>query len=172
MSTLFPPDLYKNAKDLLAKLQQHALLVVTAESCTGGLLAGLLTEIPGSSAMFERGLVTYSNAAKTDLLGVPEPLIARHGAVSAEVAQAMADGALDRTPAHIALSITGIAGPDGGTPEKPVGLVYLAVAARGSATSVRECRFGDIGRTEIRLASVREAMQLIDSAIKPGIPHA
>lgn len=172
MSTLFPPDLYANTKDLLAKLQRHALVVATAESCTGGLLAGLLTEIPGSSAMFERGLVTYSNAAKTDLLGVPATLIARHGAVSAEVAQAMADGALDRTPAHIALSITGIAGPDGGTSEKPVGLVYLAVAARGAATRVRECRFGDIGRAEIRLASVREAMQLIDSAIKPGIPHA
>ena len=102
MTSLFPADLYAEAEALLAELQRHALLIVTAESCTGGLLAGLLTEVPGSSGMVERGLVTYSNAAKTELLGVSGDLIARHGAVSQEVAFAMAEGALARTPATAA----------------------------------------------------------------------
>jgi nicotinamide-nucleotide amidase len=171
MSTLFPADLYAAAKSLLAELQRHALLIVTAESCTGGLLAGLLTEVPGASGMVERGLVTYSNAAKSDLLGVPADLITRHGAVSEEVARVMAEGALKRTPAHVAVSITGIAGPDGGSAEKPVGLVYIAAAARGEETLVKECRFGDIGRSEIRLASVREALVLVAGVVKPGLPH-
>lgn len=172
MTPLFPPDLIDDARALLDKLQRHALLVATAESCTGGLICGLLTEIPGASGMVERGFVTYSNAAKTEMLGVAEDLIARHGAVSEEVARAMAEGALAHSPAHIALSVTGIAGPDGGSPEKPVGLVYLGVAARGEATRVRECRFGNVGRSAIRLASVREAITLMDSAVKPGLPHA
>lgn len=171
MSTLFPQDLYDAAKALLAELQRHSLLVVTAESCTGGLVSGLLTEVPGSSGMVERGFVTYSNAAKSDLLGVPPEMIERHGAVSEEVARAMADGALARSPAHIALSVTGIAGPDGGTAAKPVGLVYLGVAARGAPTRVMECRFGDIGRREIRLSSVREGIALMAGAITPGMPH-
>lgn len=172
MTTLFSKDFVDEARALLDKLQRHALLVVTAESCTGGLLCGLLTEIPGASGMVERGLVTYSNAAKTELLGVPAELIDRHGAVSEEVARAMAEGALERAPAHIALSITGIAGPDGGTAEKPIGLVYLGVASRGETTRVRECRFGNVSRGAIRLASVREAIALMDSAVKPGLPHA
>lgn len=171
MSTLFPPDLFDAAKSLLADLQRHALLIATAESCTGGLLAGLLTEVPGASGMFERGLVTYSNASKTELLGVEPDLIARYGAVSEEVARAMAEGALSRTPAHIAVSVTGIAGPDGGSPEKPVGLVYFAVATKSERTRTHECRFGDIGRCDIRLASVREAIALVHSAVKPGLPH-
>jgi nicotinamide-nucleotide amidase len=172
MSTLFPRELYESAKSLLADLQRHALLISTAESCTGGLLTGVLTEVPGASAMVERGFITYSNAAKTEMLGVPVDLIARYGAVSEEVARAMAEGALTNTPAHIAVSVTGIAGPDGGSPEKPVGLVYLGVASQGESTRVRECRFGDIGRREIRLASVREALALAQSAVKPGVPHA
>ncbi len=172
MTELFPPDLIADARALLERLQRHALLVATAESCTGGLICGLLTEIPGASGMVERGFVTYSNAAKTKMLGVAEELIARHGAVSEEVARAMADGALRHSLAHIALSVTGIAGPDGGSQEKPVGLVYLGVAARGETTRVRECRFGNIGRSEIRLASVREAIALMDSAVKPGLSHA
>lgn len=171
MTTLFPADLYANAEALLAELQRHALLIATAESCTGGLLAGVLTEVPGSSGMVERGLVTYSNAAKTELLGVTGDLIARHGAVSEEVARAMAEGALARTPAHIAVSVTGIAGPDGGSPEKPIGLVYVSVAAKGLATRTRECRFGDIGRRDIRLASVREALELARAAVRPGLGH-
>ncbi|HWK34262.1 MAG TPA: CinA family protein [Hyphomicrobium sp.] len=168
---MFPAELYDEASALLDELQRHALLVVTAESCTGGLIAALLTEVPGSSGMVERGFVTYSNAAKTELLGVSGDMIARHGAVSEEVARAMADGALSRTPAHVALSVTGIAGPDGGTAEKPVGLVYLGVAAKGEETQVRECRFGDIGRKAVRLATVREALDLLRSAVKPGLPH-
>jgi nicotinamide-nucleotide amidase len=172
MTSLFPADLYADAEALLAELQRHALLIVTAESCTGGLLAGLLTEVPGSSGMVERGFVTYSDAAKGELLGVPEDMIARHGAVSAEVAQAMAEGALARTPAHIAVSVTGIAGPDGGSPQKPVGLVYFGVAAQGENTRVKECRFGDIGRRGVRLGSVREAVQLARGAVKPGLRHA
>jgi nicotinamide-nucleotide amidase len=172
MTSLFPADLYADAEALLAELQRHALLVVTAESCTGGLLAGLLTEVPGSSGMVERGFVTYSDAAKTELLGVPAEMIARHGAVSPEVAHAMADGALAKTPAHIALSVTGIAGPDGGSPQKPVGLVYFGVAANGEETRIKECRFGDIGRREVRLESVREAIALARSTVKPGLRHA
>jgi nicotinamide-nucleotide amidase len=171
MSTLFPPDLFDAAKALLAELQRHALLITTAESCTGGLLAGLLTEVPGASGMVERGFVIYSNASKTELLGVKPDLITRYGAVSGEAARAMAEGALKNTPAHVAVSVTGIAGPDGGSPEKPVGLVYLAVAAKGEETRVQECRFGDIGRCEIRLASVREAVALVRDVVKPGLPH-
>jgi len=171
MTTLFPRDLYDAAAAVLDRLQRHALLVATAESCTGGLLSGLLTEVPGASGMVERGFVTYSNAAKTELLGVAADMISRHGAVSAEVARAMADGVLARTPAHIAASVTGIAGPDGGSPEKPVGLVYLGLAVRGEQTRVQECRFGDIGRTAIRLGSVREALGLIGSAAELGISH-
>jgi nicotinamide-nucleotide amidase len=172
MTSLFPDDLYADAEALLAELQRHALLVATAESCTGGLVAGLLTEVPGSSGMVERGFVTYSDAAKTELLGVPAEMIARHGAVSPEVARAMADGALAKTPAHIALSVTGIAGPDGGSPQKPVGLVYFGVAAKGEKTHIKERRFGDIGRREVRLESVREAIALARSAVKPGLRHA
>jgi nicotinamide-nucleotide amidase len=121
--------------------------------------------------MVERGFVTYSNAGKTELLGVPGDLIERYGAVSEEVARAMAEGALANTPVHIAVSVTGIAGPDGGSPDKPVGLVYVAVAAKGEATCVKECRFGDIGRCAIRLASVREALALVHAAVKPGLAH-
>jgi len=171
MSTLFPSDLVDAAKSLLADLQRHALLITTAESCTGGLLSGLLTEIPGSSGMVERGFVTYSNAAKTEMLGVAPDLIARYGAVSPEVARAMADGALNATPAHIAVSVTGIAGPDGGSPEKPIGLVYLGVAVKGEATRTLECRFGDIGRCNVRLASVRSALRLVQDIVKPGQRH-
>jgi nicotinamide-nucleotide amidase len=165
MSILFPPELLRDAEALLAELQRRSLHLVTAESCTGGLLAGLLTEIPGASATLERGFVTYSNAAKTSLLGVDARLIARLGAVSEEVACAMAEGALAHAPVDIAISVTGIAGPDGGTAEKPVGLVYLAVAVRDAGTRARTCRFGGIGRTEIRLASVREALSLLREAL-------
>jgi nicotinamide-nucleotide amidase len=168
MSTLFPSELFDEAKRLLAQLQRRALLIATAESCTGGLLAGLLTEVPGASAMVERGFITYSNASKIELLGVDKALIERYGAVSGEVARAMAEGALDNTPAHVAVSVTGIAGPDGGSPEKPVGLVYVAVAGKGQQTRTRECRFGNIGRCEIRLASVRAAISL---AIEAANPH-
>jgi nicotinamide-nucleotide amidase len=170
MSSLFPADLLQDAKLLLAELQRHSLLIAAAESCTGGLFVGALTEIPGASAMVERGFVTYSNVSKTELLGIDARLIERHGAVSDEVARAMAEGTLERAPVGIAVGITGIAGPDGGSPEKPVGLVYVAVARFAAATLVRECRFTSNDRTEIRLESVREAIALVREALAKGIP--
>jgi nicotinamide-nucleotide amidase len=134
------------------------LLVATAESCTGGGVAEAITRIPGSSAWFDRGFVTYTNAAKSELLGVPEAIIAGHGAVSEAVAVAMVDGALARSSARVAVSITGIAGPGGGTAAKPVGLVCFAWAARGQVAQPRTLRLkGD--RAEIRRQSVAIALQ-------------
>jgi nicotinamide-nucleotide amidase len=171
MSALFPVDLVHDAEALLAELKRLGFRLATAESCTGGLLAGLLTEIAGSSAVFERGFVTYSNSAKSELIGVPPALLERHGAVSEEVARAMAEGALAHAPVDVAVSVTGIAGPDGGSRDKPVGLVYFAAAPRGRPTLVRECRFGSIGRTAIRLASVRSAMELARQAVSATGRH-
>ncbi|MGZ5918600.1 MAG: CinA family protein [Hyphomicrobium sp.] len=171
MSALFPVDLVHDAEALLAELKRLGFRLATVESCTGGLLAGLLTEIAGSSAVFERGFVTYSNSAKSELIGVPPALLERHGAVSEEVARAMAEGALAHAPVDVAVSVTGIAGPDGGSPDKPVGLVYIAAAPRGRPTLVRECRFGSIGRTAIRLATVRTAMELARQAVSATARH-
>jgi nicotinamide-nucleotide amidase len=153
------------AKELLAVCRREKLTVAAAESCTGGLIAAFLTEVPGSSDVFERGFVTYSNAAKTELLGVPAALIAGHGAVSEEVARAMVWGALEHSPADLAVAVTGIAGPGGGTAAKPLGLVHLAAARRYGSVVHRECRFGDIGRQGIRLATVAEALVLLRSLI-------
>ena len=161
---LFASDLTARAADLLARYRAADLKIATAESCTGGLIVGLLTEIPGSSAVLERGLVVYSNEAKQELLGVPAETIAMHGAVSEATARAMAEGALARSRADVAISVTGVAGPDGGTATKPVGLVHFACARRGRATVAREARFGDIGRANVRLASVRVALELLDAA--------
>ena len=138
---------------------------MTAESCTGGLLAAVLTEIAGSSDVLERGFVTYSNAAKQQELGVAGELLARHGAVSAEVAQAMAAGALARAGADVAISITGIAGPGGGSAAKPVGLVYLGAASIGRPATHAEYRFGDIGRAAIRQKSIEAAFVLLWQAL-------
>ena len=137
-------------------------------SCTGGLIAGLLTEIPGSSAVVERGFVVYSNEAKENLLNVPAATIRTHGAVSEATARAMAEGALRASRADIAVSVTGVAGPDGGTAEKPVGLVWFACARGGAATAAREARFGDIGRGQVRLASVGVALEMLEVAITAG----
>ncbi len=150
-----------SAEALLDQCRQAGLLIATAESCTGGLIASLLTEIPGSSDVFERGFVTYSNAAKSELLGVPSELIDTQGAVSAEVAKAMADGALKHSSAALAVSVTGIAGPDGGSAAKPVGLVYLGVARSGRPTITEENRFGALSRSAIRLASAERALALL-----------
>lgn len=149
------------AAKLLDVLRAKGLTLVTAESCTGGLVAGAITEIPGSSDVLERGFVTYSNAAKQADLGVPAAVLDRHGAVSAETAKAMAAGALNASPAHISVAITGIAGPGGGSPEKPVGLVYFAAARRGGPVLDREVRFGDLGRSEVRRRSVVTALALV-----------
>ncbi|WP_297295088.1 CinA family protein [uncultured Methylovirgula sp.] len=157
---MFSAYLRQRATALLALYRERGLRLVTAESCTGGLLAGLITEIPGSSDVFERGYVTYSNRAKVENLGVATDLIARFGAVSAEVAAAMADGALRHAAARVALSVTGIAGPDGGSAEKPVGLVYFGYGRAGTIATL-ERRFGDIGRSDVRLASVETALDLL-----------
>jgi len=161
---MFPPDLIARAAELVTQYRAAGLMAATAESCTGGLIAGLLTEIPGSSNMLDRGFVVYSNAAKEDLLGVPAETLARHGAVSRETAAAMAEGALTKSRAEVAVSVTGVAGPDGGTAAKPVGLVNFACARRGRPTVSREERFGAIGRHEIRLASVKIALDLFEAA--------
>ena len=154
------------AAALLQLCRARGVLLATAESCTGGLIAALLTETPGSSDVFERGFVTYSNAAKTEMLGVPAKLIARHGAVSEEVARAMASGALAHSRADIAVAVTGVAGPDGGSEAKPVGLVHFGTAWRDRAAIHSEQRLGDIGRRSIRLAAVREAFRLVRVLVK------
>jgi nicotinamide-nucleotide amidase len=161
---MFPPDFLVRAAELIARYRDLKLMVATAESCTGGLIAGILTEIPGSSNVLERGFVVYSYAAKEELLGVPAATLEGHGAVSEETARAMAEGALSASRADVAVSVTGIAGPDGGTAAKPVGLVHFACARRGMPTIAREERFGDIGRDAVRLASVSVGLDLLAAA--------
>ena len=153
------------AGDLIAACTTHKLKIATAESCTGGLIVGTLTEVAGSSAAVDRGFITYSNAAKTEMLGVPADLIMQVGAVSQEVAIAMAQGAILRSDADIAVSVTGVAGPGGGTTEKPVGLVHFAAMRRGKPPVPAERQFGDIGRSEIRLATIREALLMLRGLI-------
>jgi len=152
------------AAEIVTACTKGGLLLATAESCTGGLIAAALTEIAGSSAVVDRGFVTYSNEAKTGMLGVAPALIGAHGAVSREVAVAMAEGAIRASRADIAVAVTGIAGPGGGSAEKPVGLVHLAVAVRGGVTAHAEQRFGDIGRSEVRLATVKAALEMVQAA--------
>jgi nicotinamide-nucleotide amidase len=163
---MFSPELIERAAALLALYRQRGLKLATAESCTGGLVAGLLTEIPGSSAVVERGFVVYSNEAKAELLGVPKPTLSAFGAVSEETARAMAQGAIAHSHADFAVAITGVAGPDGGTAEKPVGLVWFACAGRtgGGAAVAAERRYGPLSRSEIRTASVRTALDLFEQA--------
>jgi nicotinamide-nucleotide amidase len=149
------------ARALLDLCRARKVTIATAESCTGGLVAATLTEIPGSSDVFERGFVTYSDAAKAAMLGVPTLVLQRFGAVSRETAEAMAQGALAHSPADLAVSITGIAGPGGGSPGKPVGLVHFAAAARGGRLLHQECKFGDIGRAHVRQVSVLQALAML-----------
>ncbi len=158
---MFSPALIALAEEVLNEARQKGLRIATAESCTGGLICGLLTEIPGSSDVVERGFVTYSNEAKSDLLGIPFSLIQDNGAVSEVVARAMAEGAIQRSMAQLAVAVTGIAGPGGGTPDKPVGLVHMAAAREGHPTLHEVHRFGDIGRTEVRLKTVEAALTLL-----------
>lgn len=167
---MFPADLLKEAAELLDRLRAQGLRLATAESCTGGLISALFTEIAGSSDVVERGFVTYSNAAKSELLGVSEDLLARHGAVSEPVARAMVQGALAHSHADIAVSVTGVAGPGGGSDAKPVGLVHIAALRKGGDVVHQECRFGAIGRGPIRLASVEVALQLISRAAAASAP--
>lgn len=164
---MFTTEQTTAARTLLAKLRAGGLMLATAESCTGGLIAALLTEIPGSSDVVERGFVTYSNDAKIEMLGVRSDVIAEHGAVSPAVAVAMAEGALMHSEADIAVSVTGVAGPGGGTDLKPVGLVHIAAARLGRDSQHRECRFGDLGRSGIRHATLAAALMLIDELANP-----
>jgi nicotinamide-nucleotide amidase len=163
---IFPEEMRARATALLDATLAAGLKIATAESCTGGLIAALLTDIPGSSRTVERGFVTYSNEAKIECLGVPPEIITAHGAVSEPTARAMAQGALDASRADVAVAITGIAGPGGGSPEKPVGLVHLACARRGRETRHREMRYGDLGRSLVRLRTVADALELMEEALR------
>lgn len=158
---MFDDSLLALARLTLFEAEERRVKIATAESCTGGLVAALLTEIAGSSTVFERGFVTYSNRAKEDLLGVPGDLIADAGAVSEPVARAMAEGALRESRANLAVAITGVAGPGGGTALKPVGLVHFACARENQSILHEAHRFGDVGRTEVRLRSVEVALGLL-----------
>ncbi|HEY6433260.1 MAG TPA: CinA family protein [Acetobacteraceae bacterium] len=162
--TLIEPALLQTAATLLQEYRARRLKLGTVESCTGGLIAAVLTAIPGSSDVVERGFVTYSNEAKTELVGVPSALIAEHGAVSEPVARAMAEGGVAHSPADIVVSVTGVAGPGGGSAAKPVGLVCFGLARRGGPTvSERQIFPGD--RTLIRAATVERAFALIRAAL-------
>jgi len=152
---------YERAEQLLIQTKARGYMIATAESCTGGLIAATLAAVPGASSSLERGFVTYSNEAKTELLSVPTELIREHGAVSRDVALAMVRGALEHSPAHLVVAVTGIAGPGGGTAEKPVGLVHIAAARRGGLTLHEEKRFGDAGRQQIQYETVSVALDLL-----------
>ena len=162
---MFPPALTALAETVLNQARSKGVRIAAAESCTGGLICGLLTEIAGSSDVVERGFVTYSNRAKRDLLGVPNALITREGAVSKSVVCAMAEGALARADAQVAVAVTGIAGPGGGSADKPVGLVHIAAIRAGGHPVHEEHRFGDIGRREVRLKTVEAALLLLSTLI-------
>lgn len=158
---MIDPTLYAKAEAVLAACRRQGWTIATAESCTGGLVAGALTAVPGSSDVVDRGFVTYSNAAKMAMLGVPLETLEAHGAVSAQTAEAMARGALQAAGTALAVSITGVAGPGGGTEAKPVGLVHFGCAREDGTVLLRECRFGALTRDEIRARSVGVALDLL-----------
>jgi nicotinamide-nucleotide amidase len=157
-------QLSREAEEILNLYKQKGWMISTAESCTGGLIIGCLTEISGSSAVVDRGFVTYTNEAKNELLGVDEAALKSHGAVSETVARAMAEGALKRSRAQVSVAVTGVAGPGGGTAEKPVGLVHLACACQGGDVAHREMRYGERSRQEIREATVATAFDMLKAA--------
>ena len=159
--SLFPGDIIALSTGIIEEFAARGLTVATAESCTGGLIAGALTDIAGSSAVVDRGFVTYSNIAKHEMIGVGEETLVQFGAVSKETALEMVAGALKAAGTSLAVAVTGIAGPGGGSPEKPVGLVHLAAASKTGKLIHREMRYGDLGRTAIRLATVRTALEML-----------
>lgn len=166
--TMFDDDIIASATKLLERARALGLKIATAESCTGGLIIGSLTEIAGSSDVVDRGFITYSNDAKMDMLGVTQTALTDHGAVSEVVAKAMATGTLALTPASLTVAVTGVAGPGGGTDAKPVGLVHLASALEANGQHHllhKEARFGDIGREFVRLETVRTALALMHEAM-------
>lgn len=166
---MFSPEITVSAKKLIAALAEKQMSIVTAESCTGGLIAGALTSIAGSSEVVHGGFVTYANAAKHEMIGVPMQTLAEHGAVSARTAIAMAEGAREETETDIALSVTGIAGPGGGTAEKPVGLVFIGCSTAAGSYYQKE-EFGDLGRDEIRNATILAALRLATDVTRHGHP--
>lgn len=158
---MFPADILAISEKIIREFSAAGLMVSTAESCTGGLIASALTEISGSSAVVDRGFVTYTNTAKMEMLGVQEETLARFGAVSEETARQMVHGALFRSRAAVAVAVTGIAGPGGGSSEKPVGLVHLAAKSRRGELIHRKMLYGDIGRDKVRLATVATALEML-----------
>ena len=167
---MFPNDLLAETEALLTAARARGWHITTAESCTGGLIAGLLTAIGGSSDVVDGGAVTYSNAAKTRMLGVPAEMIAHHGAVSESVARAMAEGARTSAGTELAIAVTGIAGPGGGTEEKPVGLVWFGLASPGGIIADSHIFPGD--RTAVRMATVRHALAMLRAALDSGRRYA
>jgi len=161
---IFPESLFQRSEALLEKARTAGVVIATAESCTGGLISALLTEVPGSSDVFDRGFVTYSYEAKTELLDIPANILQAHGAVSAEVAKRMAESTLLHSNADIAVSVTGVAGP-GGIPHKPAGLVHFGLACRNYPTRLAVRRFGDRGRSNVRMATVETALELLFEGI-------
>ena len=164
-------DIVEAAKRLLDICKRKNLILATAESCTAGLVAGTLAEVPGISSMLDRGFITYSNQAKQEMLGVSQATLEKYGAVSCETAEEMARGALTHAPVDLAVSVTGIAGPDGGSAEKPVGLVHFAVASRSGQLMQAEKRFGDIGRSEVRKQSVLQAFRMLHDVAEGEETH-
>ena len=162
---MFPLEIQTLARLLIDEARGKSLRLVTAESCTGGLVAGAICSIAGASDVFERGFVTYTNRAKVEMLGVPGDLIADHGAVSEPVARMMAEGALRESNGHVAVAITGIAGPGGGTPMKPVGTVHLAVARANRSVVHRHERFDGETREGVQLAALRTALEMLREAV-------
>lgn len=159
--SIWPRDIEDAASGIVADFTARKLMIATAESCTAGLIAGAITEIAGSSNILDRGFVTYSNEAKQQMIGVSPETLKAHGAVSRPTAIEMAEGAISNSAATVSVAVTGIAGPGGGSDEKPVGLVHLAAARKGHETLHREMRYGDIGRSEVRLATVRTALEML-----------
>ena len=158
---MFSLEIETNARLLVDEARERSLRIVTAESCTGGLVSAAITSVSGSSEVFDRGLITYSNRAKQDLLGIAGDLIADYGAVSEPVARMMAEGALENSNAHVSVAITGVAGPTGGTEMKPVGLVHFATCRSNQSVMHRVERFGEIGREEIQMAAVQIALEML-----------
>lgn len=162
---MFPDRLRNLCLLTMDEARERRIKIATAESCTGGLIAALFTEFSGSSDVFERGFVTYSNRSKEEMLGVPGDLIADNGAVSEAVARMMAEGALEASRANLAIAVTGVAGPGGGTPMKPVGTVHIACARENKAVLHEVCYFEDIGRHEVRMATIETALEMIRQQI-------
>jgi nicotinamide-nucleotide amidase len=162
----FSDDILSLARTIVEDFAAKGMMVSAAESCTGGLIAGALTEISGSSAVVDRGFVTYTNTAKMEMLGVQEATLAAFGAVSRETALQMVHGALYRSRAHAAVAVTGIAGPGGGSAEKPVGLVHLAAKSKTGNLIHREMRYGDIGRDRVRAATIQTALEMLTAVVQ------